>query len=468
MAKVLVVEDNETLREGIVQVLTRMGHSALAAEGGRQGLARFEEARPDLVITDLKMDEVDGMQVLARVREVRPGAMVIMITAFGSIETAVEAMQAGAFDFLPKPFPPELLRAKVSRALEVGAERARAERLVEENAILREDVTGSFDEAIVGDSQAMATILERVRRVAGSESTVYIHGESGTGKELVARAIHKASPRADGPFVKVNCSALAEGLLESELFGHEKGAFTGAHKRRLGRFELAEGGTIFLDEIGDIQPATQLKLLRVLQEREFERVGGEETLKADVRVVTATHRDLREEVAKGSFREDLFYRLHIIPVELPPLRERREDVPALARHFVEKLAERTRSQARRIGEDAMALLTRYEWPGNVRELENVIEHALVFARGESIGVEDLPPALGGGTQMVEGVDLSAVEASSLPEVLEALERSLIVAALEKAQGVKAETARLLGIKSSALYYKLEKYGVEAPDEETSD
>lgn len=468
MAKVLVVEDNETLREGIVQVLTRMGHSALAAEGGRQGLARFEEARPDLVITDLKMDEVDGMQVLARVREVRPGAMVIMITAFGSIETAVEAMQAGAFDFLPKPFPPELLRAKVSRALEVGAERARAERLVEENAILREDVTGSFDEAIVGDSQAMATILERVRRVAGSESTVYIHGESGTGKELVARAIHKASPRSDGPFVKVNCSALAEGLLESELFGHEKGAFTGAHKRRLGRFELAEGGTIFLDEIGDIQPATQLKLLRVLQEREFERVGGEETLKADVRVVTATHRDLREEVAKGSFREDLFYRLHIIPVELPPLRERREDVPALARHFVEKLAERTRSQARRIGEDAMALLTRYEWPGNVRELENVIEHALVFARGESIGVEDLPPALGGGTQMVEGVDLSAVEASSLPEVLEALERSLIVAALEKAQGVKAETARLLGIKSSALYYKLEKYGVEAPDEETSD
>ncbi|TXD35983.1 sigma-54-dependent Fis family transcriptional regulator [Lujinxingia vulgaris] len=468
MAKVLVVEDNETLREGIAQVLTRMGHTALAAEGGRQGLERFKEARPDLVITDLKMDDVDGMQVLASIRETRPEAMVIMITAFGSIETAVEAMQAGAFDFLPKPFPPELLRAKVSRALEVGAERARAERLVEENAILREDAAGSFDEAIVGDSQAMATILERVRRVAGSESTVYIHGESGTGKELVARAIHKASSRADGPFVKVNCSALAEGLLESELFGHEKGAFTGAHKRRLGRFELAEGGTIFLDEIGDIQPATQLKLLRVLQEREFERVGGEETLKADVRVVTATHRDLREEVAKGRFREDLFYRLHIIPVELPPLRDRREDVPALARHFVEKLAQRTRSSARSIGEEAMALLTRYDWPGNVRELENVIEHAMVFARGESIGVEDLPPALGGGAQVVEGMDLSAVEASSLPEVLEALERSLIVAALEKAQGVKAETARLLGIKSSALYYKLEKYGVEAPDEETSD
>ncbi|RDV38150.1 sigma-54-dependent Fis family transcriptional regulator [Bradymonadaceae bacterium TMQ3] len=468
MAKVLVVEDNETLREGIVQVLKRMGHAALAAEGGRQGLACFQESRPDLVITDLKMDEVDGMQVLASIRAQRPEAMVIMITAFGSIETAVEAMQAGAFDFLPKPFPPELLRAKVSRALEVGAERARAERLVEENAILREDVAGSFDEAIVGDSQAMATILERVRRVAGSESTVYIHGESGTGKELVARAIHKASPRAGGPFVKVNCSALAEGLLESELFGHEKGAFTGAHKRRLGRFELAEGGTIFLDEIGDIQPSTQLKLLRVLQEREFERVGGEETLHADVRVVTATHRNLREEVARGRFREDLFYRLHIIPVELPPLRERREDVPALARHFVEKLAERTRSQARRMGEEAMALLTGYEWPGNVRELENVIEHALVFARGESIGVEDLPPALGGGTRALEGMDLSAVEASSLPEVLEALERSLIVAALEKARGIKAETARLLGIKSSALYYKLEKYGVEAPDEETSD
>ncbi|RAL22142.1 Fis family transcriptional regulator [Lujinxingia litoralis] len=467
MAKVLVVEDNDTLREGVVQVLERMGHTALAASGGVKGLEIFRQEHPELVITDLKMEGVDGMQVLAGVREARPEALVIMITAFGSIETAVAAMQAGAFDFLPKPFPPDLLRAKVSRALEVGAERARAERLVEENAMLREDAARGFDEAIVGDSAAMATILERVRRVAGSDSTVYIHGESGTGKELVARAIHKASARAAGPFVKVNCSALAENLLESELFGHEKGAFTGAHKRRLGRFELAEGGTIFLDEIGDIQPATQLKLLRVLQEREFERVGGEATLKADVRVVTATHRDLRAEVAQGRFREDLFYRLHIIPVELPPLRARREDVPDLAAHFVEKLARRTRSSATRIGAEAMALLKRYEWPGNVRELENVIEHALVFARGETIGVGDLPPVLGGSRGAASGVDLAAVEASSLPEVLEELERALIVAALEKAGGVKAETARLLGIKSSALYYKLEKYGVESADEESS-
>ncbi len=465
MSKILVIEDNETLREGVIQVLERMGHETLAAPGGKPGLALFEEEGPDLVITDLKMDQVDGMEVLRTVREKDPEIPVVMMTAFGSIEKAVEAMQLGAFDFLTKPFPPTLLRARVERALEIREERRHRERLENENAMLRRDSAMEFDRDIIGDSQAIRQVLERVERAAGSDSTVYIHGESGTGKELVARALHRASPRAEGPFVKVNCSALAENLLESELFGHEKGAYTGAHQRRLGRFELADQGTIFLDEIGDISPTIQVKLLRVIQERRFERVGGEKTVSTDVRVVTATHHDLRALVDEGKFREDLYYRLHIIPIELPPLRERPTDLPVLVDHFLEKLASRTRSQARRVGPEVLAALRGYEWPGNVRELENVIEHALVFARGEEITLEDLPPTVGGGRRSGgAGIGLEVVERRSLPEVLEDLERDLICEAFEKAEGVKTETARLLGIKPSALYYKLEKYGIEAEEE----
>ena len=465
MAKTLVIEDNETLREGVVQVLKRMDHEVFSASGGAEGLAIFQREEPDLVITDLKMDDVDGMEVLHEIRQSDTEALVIMMTAFGSIERAVEAMQAGAFDFIAKPFPPDLLRTRVERALGIHQERRHTRRLESENEMLRRDSVQGFDDEIVGDSAPMQKILSRVERAAGSDSTVFIHGESGTGKELVARALHKASPRAEGPFVKVNCSALAESLLESELFGHEKGAFTGAHKQRMGRFELADGGTIFLDEIGDIGHAIQLKLLRVIQEREFERVGGEKTLSTDVRVVTATNRDLREAVEEGEFREDLFYRLHIIPIELPPLRERPGDIEPLVRHFIEKLGPRTRSSATDIDEEAMSLLKRYSWPGNVRELENVIEHALVFADSQVITRSELPPMVGGDGQK-SGVELAAVEERSLPEVLEDLERQLICQAFEKADGVKTETARLLGIKPSALYYKLEKY--EIAEEETSE
>ncbi len=464
MAKVLVIEDNETLREGVVQVLERMDHEVFSEAGGEGGLATFHLKSPDLVITDLKMDDVDGMEVLRQVREIDEDAIVIMMTAFGSIERAVEAMKVGAFDFIAKPFPPDLLRTRVERALGIREERRHTERLESENAMLRRDSAQDFDDEIVGDSPAMQRVLSRVKRAAGSDSTAFIFGESGTGKELVARALHRASPRAKGPFVKVNCSALAESLLESELFGHEKGAFTGAHQRRMGRFELADGGTIFLDEIGDISPAIQLKLLRVLQEREFERVGGEQTLTTDVRVVTATNKNLREAVDEGTFREDLFYRLHIIPIELPPLRDRPGDIAPLVEHFVEKLQTRTRSPARSVEPSVLSKLQKYSWPGNVRELENVIEHALVFADSEIISSADLPPMIGGESSP-SGLDLGAVEARSLPEVLEDLERDLICAAFEKADGVKTETARLLGIKASALYYKLEKYGIEEGDGE---
>lgn len=440
-------------------LLEAEGYDVRLAEDGNAALAAVTSDEPDVVLLDLALPLMSGLQVLERLRERWPHLPVVMMSGRATLADAVTATKLGAFHFIEKPLTPEAVLLTLAGALELRRARELSRALAEE--------LGARGR-LVGSSAALDEVRRLIDQVARTDARVLITGESGTGKELVAAAIHDSSPRSGGPFVRVNSAAIPRELVESEMFGHEKGAFTGAHKRRLGRFELAEGGTIFLDEIGDIQPATQLKLLRVLQEREFERVGGEETLKADVRVVTATHRDLRAEVAAGRFREDLFYRLHIIPVQLPPLRDRREDVPTLAKHFVEKLAERTRSSARRISPQAMALLARYEWPGNVRELENVIEHALVFARGEEIGVEDLPPVLGGGARVASGVDLSAVEATSLPEVLEELERSLIVAALEKAEGVKAETARLLGIKSSALYYKLEKYGVESADEEASD
>jgi two-component system, NtrC family, response regulator HydG len=313
---------------------------------------------------------------------------------------------------------------------------------------------------IVGETPAMRALFQTIEKVAPTDASVYIHGESGTGKELVARAIHARSKRATGPFVKVNCGALTETLLESELFGHERGAFTGAIKRKLGRFELADKGTLFLDEIGDVTPGLQLKLLRVLQEREFERVGGEETIKVDVRVLSATHRDIAAAVAAGRFREDLFYRLHVVPCEVPPLRERKEDIPRLVAHFIAKLAPRTNAAvdpAHGITDAALTRLGLYAWPGNVRELENVIEQALVFAEGTAIDVGALPASVRGG--LPENALALPGGEMSLPALLEDLERQLIERAYEKSGGVKTETARLLGIKTSALYYKLEKYGI---------
>jgi two-component system response regulator HydG len=465
MARVLIIEDNTTLREGMAQVVSRMGHEVLTAPGGRAGLQLFEEQAPDVIVSDLKMDDIDGMQVLAAVRAGDPDVPVIIVTAFGSIEKAVEAMKEGAHDFLPKPFPPDLLRTKVDRALTSRQERQQVERLREENALLRAERDAQLDTgAIVGQGAAMKRVFDLVQKIARTDSTVYVFGESGTGKELIAHAIHMASPRSSGPFIKVNCSALAESLLESELFGHEKGSFTGALKRKLGRFELADGGTLFLDEIGDISANIQLKLLRVLQERQLERVGGEQTVRVDVRVITATNKDLKAEVSAGRFREDLFYRLHVLPITLPPLRERREDIAALIDHFIKKLAERTRSSVRRCAPSALQALLAYDWPGNVRELENVIEHALVFAEGEELGAQDLPSAVSGLVRASAAASDEALPSlngeRSLPELLEDLERQLILRAYRQADGVKTETARLLGVKPSALYYKLEKYGID--------
>src|SRR4029079_14951741 len=355
MARILIIDDNETMREGLSATVRRMGHEAVMASSGSEGLAHVAatSGRPpvEFVITDLKMEGIGGLDVVKAVRERDPDCPVMIITAFGTVETAVEAMRLGAFDFLQKPFAPEVVRLKVARALDLRAAQRARERAEAESAALRADAAAPyrFDE-IVGETPAMRAVFGTIEKVAPTDASVYIFGESGTGKELVARAIHARSQRAQGPFVKVNCGALTETLLESELFGHEKGAFTGAVKRKLGRFELADKGTLFLDEIGDVTPGMQLKLLRVLQEKDFERVGGEETIKVDVRVLSATHRDIKAEVPAGRFREDLFYRLHVVPCFVPPLRERKEDIPCLVAHFIDKLGPRTNPAVKRIGD----------------------------------------------------------------------------------------------------------------------
>ncbi|MDX9723395.1 MAG: sigma-54 dependent transcriptional regulator [Myxococcota bacterium] len=455
MANILIVEDNETLREGIAIVVKRMGHTPYMCASGAAALEVFSRRSIDFTISDLKMEGMDGLQVLRAIRREDPEALVMIITAHGSIEVAVEAMKEGAFDFITKPFPQDVLRLKLEKALSVRLQR---ERLQQENEYLRNDAAVPKFEDIIGQSASMLRTFDLVRKLAPADSTVHIFGESGTGKELIAQALHELSPRRNKAFVRVNCGALAESLLESELFGHEKGAFTGAHKRRLGRFEVAEGGTLLLDEIADISAGMQVKLLRVLQEREFERVGGSSTVKVDVRVISATRKDLRAEVEAGRFREDLYYRLHIIPIVIPPLRERRDDIPLLARHFIKKLAARTRSGVQDLSSDALSALSCYHWPGNVRELENAIEQAMIFADDDKIRAEHLPSHLRAASPS-EVLDVPE-DGRSLPEILDDLERQLILRAFRKAKGVKTETARLLGVKTSALYYKLDKYGID--------
>jgi two-component system, NtrC family, response regulator HydG len=458
MARVLIIDDNETMREGMAATVRRMGHEVAMSGSGAEGLALLRKQGADFVITDLKMDGVSGLDVLEGVKRIDPACPALIVTAFGTVETAVQAMRLGAMDFLQKPFAPEVLRLKVERALELRRETMGRQRAEAEVEALRADAAQPYGMGeMVGRAPQMRALFESIEKVAPSDVAVHISGESGTGKELVARAVHTQSKRAAGPFVKVNCGALTETLLESELFGHEKGAFTGAIKRKLGRFELADKGTLFLDEIGDMSPNLQLKLLRVLQEREFERVGGEETVRVDVRLISATHRDIKKEVDAGRFREDLFYRLHVVPCHVPPLRERREDIPSLVEHFIQKLGPRTNPAIQRIDDAALARLTAYHWPGNVRELENAVEQSLVFANGDSIGVAALPPFLREGTS--EAALAVPSGNMTLPEILDDLERQLIQRTFDKTGGVKTETARLLGIKTSALYYKLEKYGI---------
>jgi DNA-binding NtrC family response regulator len=413
------------------------------------------------------MAKMDGLEVLKAVKERAPDTEALVITGYGTVEKAVEAMKLGAADFLTKPFSSEEFAVKVERLL---ANREEREKLRKENVALRVENIALKEEAearygeMVGESAPMREVFRWVHRVARSDSTVMIYGESGTGKELVARAVHASSNRKNGPFVRVNMGALTESLMDSELFGHEKGAFTGAERRRRGRFELANCGTLFLDEITTISSATQVRLLRVLQERELERVGGEETIPVDVRIIAATNSSAESLLKENGFREDLFYRLHVLPVTLPPLRDRKSDITVLVQHFIAKLRSRTRSEVRAVSLEALDRLSAYHWPGNVRELENVVERALVMAEGEVLECADLPQLPSNGHAHAASSDPNGGFPSSgldLTTVVEGLEERLVREALERARGVKAEAARLLGLKPSALYYKLEKYGIEA-------
>lgn len=462
MGNVLVIEDNDTMREGLLQILAKAGHYTLGVRSGREGIEVCQREEVDLVLSDVKMDDMNGLDVLEYLKRTDQDIVVMLMTAYGTIELAVDAMRKGAFDFITKPFSPDVLKIKVEKAIRVGKLASENRRLhqYQEYHQLTEKAQSDFSE-IKGHSAKTQEIIRKINKVAQTDSSVIITGESGTGKELVARAIHFNSQRKDAPFIKVNCGALAEGILESELFGHEKGSFTGALKRKIGRFELADGGTIFLDEIGDFNASIQLKLLRVLQEREFERVGGTQTVRVNVRVVSATNKHLEDEIKRGTFRSDLYYRLHIFPIEMPPLRERRDDIPELAEHFLLRTRKGDRRDREKpiVGftEGAMTLLKDYPWPGNIRELENTIEQSCVMCDSERIDVGDLPAYLrgAGGQDFSHYLD----EGMSLNEALEKVERDMILKAYERANTIKAETARLLGIKTSALYYKLEKYGI---------
>jgi two-component system response regulator HydG len=453
MPSILVVEDNDTMRLGISESLQREGYDVYAYDNGPAALERFQQKPTDLAIVDLKMKPMDGVETLKRIKALHSGTHILMVSAYGTVDTAVNTIQLGASDFLTKPFSPEELRMRVKKIWQLCQNEKRLESLEEHNRLLNQELTVSYAD-IVGQSPAISSIFKLINQVAEKESTVLIQGESGTGKELIAHAIHRRSGRSEKPFIKINCGALNENLLESELFGHEKGAFTGAIRQKKGRFELANEGTLFLDEIGDISSTMQIKLLRVLQEGEFERVGGEETIKCNVRIIAATNRDLQKRIADEQFRADLYYRLSVIPITLPPLRERKEDIPLLVVYFLKRLSEKFRQPVKKIDKSGMELLKNYHWPGNIRELENLLERLYVIASELQIETNLIAQHLTGIT-----IPSMAFEQLPLESALFAFEKKLIMQAMKKADHVKNRAAKLLGIRTSALYYKLEKFGL---------
>ncbi|MEW5853802.1 MAG: sigma-54 dependent transcriptional regulator [Myxococcota bacterium] len=453
-ARILIVDDEANARGALAELLRDEGYQVETAADGFKALPKLEDFNPDLLLTDLKMPGMDGLELMGRARQLDPERAVVVMTAYGAVETAVAAMRKGAADYLTKPINMEELVLVLERALERRRLRAEAgqlrARLAERHRI----------ESMVGNSPAMQKVYDTVLQVAPSRASVLITGESGTGKELIAAAIHQHSPRANGPFIKLHCAALAETLLESELFGHERGAFTGAVTRRDGRFQQADGGTLFLDEIGEISPAIQVKLLRFLQEHEFQRVGGNQTIRVDVRVVAATNRDLARRVKDGLFREDLYYRLNVVSIEMPPLRERPSDIPLLAMHFLRKYAGENGKEIQGFSDDALAKLMRHPWAGNVRELENAIERAVVICRGETVRVEDLAPIITDRAEAVPGAapvsgnsGLPPVPGSTLAE----LEKYAILKTLEHTGGSTSKAADILGISTRKIQYKLHDY-----------
>lgn len=445
--RVLIVDDEESMRLFLAGVLKGEGYETATAGDGLKAMNLLRENHFDLVLADLKMPHLGGMELLSQIKETYPEVDVVVLTAFGSIETAVEAMKKGAADFLTKPLSsPDQLRLVVKRIRE-------RQSLVRENILMKAQVSRDESGELIANDPLMKRVLELIRLVAPTDSTVLITGESGTGKEVVARRIHHESRRADGPFVAVNCAALPETLLESELFGHEKGAFTGALARKLGRFELAQGGTLFLDEIGEIAPPVQAKLLRVLQEREIQRLGDTRPRRVDVRIIAATNRDLQEAVGSRAFREDLYYRLNVFPIHIPPLRERPGDILPLAEHFLQKSARRAGKRLQGLSGEARSLLTRYHWPGNVREVANLMERALILCSDGWVHPEHLGLMI--GSQQEHKGSFTVESKRSLKEI----EREAILRALTEHGGNRQKTAEALGISLRTLQYRLKEYGV---------
>ncbi|MDD5309502.1 MAG: sigma-54 dependent transcriptional regulator [Deltaproteobacteria bacterium] len=461
--QILVADDEPNLRKVLKATLERDGHEVHAVEDGAAALAVLEDHHIDIVITDLKMPKVDGLTLLRRVVEERPGLPVIMITAHGTVDTAVEALKLGAFDYITKPFERREMRDVVTKA-------ARTVALSRKEATLERDPTGRF--SIIGRSAPMQAVFQVIERVAATPSTVLITGESGTGKELIARALHENSARKDAAYIRVNCGAIQPTLIESELFGYEKGAFTGADNAKPGRFELAHGGTLFLDEIGEVSLEMQVKLLRAIQEGEFERVGGITTTRVDVRLVTATNQDLQRAIAEKRFREDLYYRLKVVHIHLPPLRERALDLPLLVEHFLAKYNKRLGKSVRGVASEALALLTSYAWPGNIRELENVIERCVLFCDGETIGLSELPPDLLGEPLIPRTGEIPVPEeiarGGGLKDQVKAaaasLERQIILRALVQTGRNVTRAAQMLKISRKSLQTKMKEFGLR---EETS-
>jgi len=449
---ILVVEDGQSQRKMLQGFLKDEGYGVSEAKNGVEALKGVREEYFDALLLDYKMPGMDGMKVLEEVKRLNPQIDVIMMTAYGTIDTAVRAMKAGAADYITKPIDLEELSILLDRISERRT-------LKRENETLREELRGKgvTTDQIIFKSSAMDEVVNLSGRVAHSGATVLLQGESGTGKELLARLIHALSPRSERPMIIVNCASLAENLLESELFGHEKGAFTGAFRKRIGRFEEADGGTLFLDEIGELSPSIQVKLLRFLQEREFQRVGGNQTIRSDVRIISATNRNLEGRVKEGTFREDLFYRLNVVTITVPPLRTRKEDVPPLIDHFLRRVAIKNGKEARGITPQAMDLLLKYDYPGNVRELENIIERAVVITRESVISSRDLPFA---GEPSRSGQN-GLITAGTLKESVEALERRLIQKAMEESSNHQTKAANLLGISERMLRYKLKKYELKS-------
>ncbi len=448
---ILVVDDDQAHRTMLRTLLSGWGYKIVEADDGQVAVEKVHEQAFDMILMDIRMLKVSGLEALDGIKTYNPAIPVIIMTAYSSVETAVEALKKGAYDYLTKPLDFDELRLAMERAMDHS-------QLKEENRLLRETLGSHFDrQNIIGRSTAMVKLLETVAQVAPSEATVLITGDSGTGKELIAGAIHFNSPRKDGSFVKVNCAAITETLLESELFGHEKGAFTGAHRLKEGRFRQADGGSLFLDEVSEMSLGMQVKLLRALQEREITRVGGEEVIKVDVRVIAATNKDLIQEVESERFREDLYYRLNVVTLNVPLLRERKEDIPLLAQHFLSTFAEKNRKQIKGFTPQAMDQLLKYDWPGNVRELMNAVERAVVLSRSEYLDEQDLPLVIKDALSDEEKSPSRDAVPADLP--LEDVEKATILKTLESTDGNKSEAARRLGITRKTLHKKLKKYGM---------